>query len=88
VECFAALPRVRTMSEFKPVRNIALVSSHDLQVALSRPRPHHRSLGQPTEATTQNTVFGRRVADSGQIVATLAAASRRRGVRDSLNEPC
>jgi hypothetical protein len=34
VECFAALPRVTTMSQFKPVRNIALASSHDLQVAL------------------------------------------------------
>lgn len=50
VECFAALPRVRTMSEFKPFRDIALASSHDLQAALSRPRPHQRSLGQSTES--------------------------------------
>jgi hypothetical protein len=28
LECFAALPRVGTVSEFKPVRNIALASSH------------------------------------------------------------
>lgn len=45
VERFAALARVRTVSEFKPVRDIALVSSHDQQVVLSRPRPHQRSLG-------------------------------------------
>ena len=29
LECFAALPRVRTASEFKPGRDFALASSHD-----------------------------------------------------------
>jgi hypothetical protein len=68
VECFAALPRVRTMSEFKPVRYSALSSSHDLQVALSQPSRTIGPSGSQPKATTENTVFGPRVADSGQIV--------------------
>ena len=31
LKCFAALPRVGTVSKFKPVRDIALASSHDQQ---------------------------------------------------------
>jgi hypothetical protein len=87
VECFAALPRVRTMSEFKPVRDIALASSHGQQVWLFRDRGGTigPSASQP-KATPENTVFGPRVADSAKSLP-LWPPPRRRGVRDSLNEP-
>jgi hypothetical protein len=43
-ECFAALPRVGTVSEFKPVRNIALASSHGTnRVAVRQPGRRQRS---------------------------------------------
>ena len=64
LERLAALARVRTMREFKPVRDIALLSSHNQQVALSRRRPHQRFLGAVYgKASKQNTVFGSQVAD-------------------------
>ena len=53
VECFAALPRVRTVSEFKPVRDIALASSHEQQVALSRPSRTSGLSGSLPKATKQ-----------------------------------
>jgi len=43
-ECSAALPRVGTVSEFKPVRGIALASSHDRQGGSSRPGVRSRLL--------------------------------------------
>ena len=87
VECFAALLRVRTVSEFEPVRDIALASSHDRQVLFCNRARTSGLSGSLLEATKQNTVFGPRLADSGQKGATWAASARR-GMRDSLNEPC
>src|SRR5262249_39709739 len=82
LKCFAALPRVGTVSEFKPVRDIALASSHDQRVAFSR----RRSLRHPPKATKQNTVFGLRLADSGLSRCRLEGL-RTPGRRDSRNEP-
>jgi hypothetical protein len=65
-ECPAALPRVGTVSEFKPVRGIALASSHDQQRGSFVTEVEQRSPGGSLPKTThQNTVFGPRVADAG-----------------------
>ena len=61
LKCFAALPRVGTASVFKPVRDIALASSHDQPVALSRSRPYHRS----RRSTAQSLEAEYRVWSSG-----------------------
>jgi hypothetical protein len=88
-ECSAALPRVGTVSEFKPVRDIALASSHDQPVALfateaaSAVSPAIR----PPKVSKQNIVFGLRVADSVPDRCQRGPPSCA-GRRDSLGEPC
>jgi hypothetical protein len=87
-ECLAPLPRVATVSEFKPLGNIALASAHGTNRSLfSNLAGPAVSSNSPPKAIEQNTVFGPRVTASGLNRCHLGGLpAPRRG--DSRNEPC